>query len=262
MEKLRFLSGSGGFYKTVILLAAGVGIGLFFQQHSQIPTTSSTFEYNSASAQNALKPIVNSTTNTQDLNADSDNDGLSNTDELIFNSSPNDPDTDGDGYQDGQEIANGYSPTAKSPSDKILTIPSDNEIIITTESSATAIQNYFSQSQTPALLKDAMIYQQMIKDAQAGDNKKLNEIIKAMQDSQAMLKKISAPSEVKLIHKLSIGIMQPIIDSFINLRDIKSNPETLDNFYKEIQLLAPFSNYLKSKTDIIKIKYNLTNTND
>lgn len=46
----------------------------------------------------------------EDLNIDSDGDGLSLIDEFKYHTSPINPDTDGDGYNDGKEVKDGYSP--------------------------------------------------------------------------------------------------------------------------------------------------------
>lgn len=46
----------------------------------------------------------------QNINLDSDNDGLTDLEEMNFGTDPNNPDTDGDAYSDGEELKNGYSP--------------------------------------------------------------------------------------------------------------------------------------------------------
>lgn len=46
----------------------------------------------------------------QNINYDSDNDGLTDLEEKNFGTDLNNPDTDGDGYLDGEEVKNGYNP--------------------------------------------------------------------------------------------------------------------------------------------------------
>lgn len=49
--------------------------------------------------------------NEENLDIDSDNDGVLDNDEINkYKTDPNNPDTDGDGYNDGDEIKNGYNP--------------------------------------------------------------------------------------------------------------------------------------------------------
>lgn len=44
------------------------------------------------------------------LEIDSDNDGLTDEEEIFLGTDPNNPDSDGDGYSDGEEVKNGYDP--------------------------------------------------------------------------------------------------------------------------------------------------------
>jgi len=49
-------------------------------------------------------------TSNQNINLDSDNDGLADLEETNLGTDPNNPDTDNDGYSDGEEVKNGYNP--------------------------------------------------------------------------------------------------------------------------------------------------------
>jgi hypothetical protein len=55
----------------------------------------------------------------QDLNRDSDGDGLKDWEEKIYGTDPNNPDTDGDGTSDGDEIKSSRNPLKKGPDDGI-----------------------------------------------------------------------------------------------------------------------------------------------
>jgi len=46
----------------------------------------------------------------QNINLDSDNDGLTDLEETNLGTDPNNPNTDSDGYSDGEEVKNGYNP--------------------------------------------------------------------------------------------------------------------------------------------------------
>jgi len=48
----------------------------------------------------------------QNINLDSDNDGLADLEEANLGTDPNNPDTDDDGYSDGQEAKNGFNPNS------------------------------------------------------------------------------------------------------------------------------------------------------
>lgn len=62
----------------------------------------------------------------EDLNIDTDIDGLSDKDEMnTYFTDPNNSDTDGDGYKDGEEIKNKYSPREKNK--KLINIDSDKD---------------------------------------------------------------------------------------------------------------------------------------
>ncbi len=57
----------------------------------------------------------------QDLNRDSDHDGLKDWEEKIYGTAPNNPDTDGDGTTDGEEIKDGRNPLKAGPDDNLST---------------------------------------------------------------------------------------------------------------------------------------------
>lgn len=59
----------------------------------------------------------------QELEKDSDQDGLKDWEEIIYRTDAKNPDTDGDGTPDGQEIKEGRDPTKKGPNDKLLSVP-------------------------------------------------------------------------------------------------------------------------------------------
>lgn len=66
-------------------------------------------------------PIVALRDNTSrdNLNVDSDGDGLKDWEEQIYGTNPHNPDTDGDGTNDGDEIALGRDPLKKGPNDTL-----------------------------------------------------------------------------------------------------------------------------------------------
>lgn len=53
----------------------------------------------------------NSAANTQDIDKDTDGDGLTDVDEARYGTDLKNPDSDGDGYLDGAEVKSGYNPT-------------------------------------------------------------------------------------------------------------------------------------------------------
>ncbi len=53
---------------------------------------------------------LDKTADEEQLEMDSDNDGLTDEEEAQYGTDPDNPDTDGDGYLDGEEVRNGYDP--------------------------------------------------------------------------------------------------------------------------------------------------------
>ena len=62
-----------------------------------------------------------SSTSTQSVFLDSDQDGLSDEEEKNIGTDPNKADTDGDSYSDGTEVRSGYDPLKPAPGDKLST---------------------------------------------------------------------------------------------------------------------------------------------
>lgn len=62
----------------------------------------------------------NNSTTSNNIFADSDQDGLSDQEEKIYGTDPHNKDTDNDGYTDGVEVASGYDPLKPAPGDKII----------------------------------------------------------------------------------------------------------------------------------------------
>ncbi len=60
-----------------------------------------------------LKPIT-----AEEIDKDSDNDGLKDWEESLWGTNPNNPDTDGDGTPDGQEVKQGRNPLLASKNGK------------------------------------------------------------------------------------------------------------------------------------------------
>lgn len=62
----------------------------------------------------------------QELEKDSDNDGLKDWEEQIYKTDINNPDTDGDGTSDGAEIKQNRNPLVRGPNDKVFPIQTEN----------------------------------------------------------------------------------------------------------------------------------------
>lgn len=65
-------------------------------------------------------------TKTEEINRDSDNDGLKDWEEVLWKTNPQNPDTDNDGTKDGQEIKENRNPLAKGPDDQLSKVPGTN----------------------------------------------------------------------------------------------------------------------------------------
>jgi hypothetical protein len=62
----------------------------------------------------------NNSATSNNIFADSDQDGLSDQEEKIYGTDPHNKDTDNDGYTDGVEVSSGYDPLKPAPGDKII----------------------------------------------------------------------------------------------------------------------------------------------
>ncbi len=62
----------------------------------------------------------NSSSTSNNIFSDSDQDGLTDTEEKLYGTDPHKADTDGDGYTDGSEVAAGYDPLKPAPGDRFI----------------------------------------------------------------------------------------------------------------------------------------------
>ncbi len=86
-----------------------IGAGFWFSNHK---TTYSPFKNNPEQ-----QKIVAESLGLQQINKDSDNDGLKDWEEALWKTDPNNPDTDKDGALDGQEIIESRNPLVTGPED-------------------------------------------------------------------------------------------------------------------------------------------------
>jgi hypothetical protein len=203
---------------------------------------------------------------------DSDNDGLTDQDERLYNTDPYNEDTDNDGYLDGQEVASGYDPLKPSPGDKIedveeyinnlkprplVVMPEDSEINISQESGKEAIEKYFEQAKTPAVLKDPTIYQEAFSNAAQGNMSTIDLIITELENKYEQLKKMSVPQEAVYVHKLTLALMPPLIKLFEDLKNLRTDPIKTLAAVKASAELAPYTQSLNNEINSLAKKYNI-----
>jgi len=97
----------------ILILLIGIFIGGFLVLKSK------TGKANIAQSLTELFGTNSQSSQTNEKNKDSDNDGLTDWQEEIYKTDPNNPDTDGDGYLDGEEVLSGYDPLKPGPDDKL-----------------------------------------------------------------------------------------------------------------------------------------------
>jgi len=97
----------------ILILIIGIFIGGFLVLKSK------TGKANIAQSLTELFGTNSQSSQTNEKNKDSDNDGLTDWQEEIYKTDPNNPDTDGDGYLDGEEVLSGYDPLKPGPDDKL-----------------------------------------------------------------------------------------------------------------------------------------------
>lgn len=86
-----------------------IGAGFWFSNHK---TTYSPFKNNPE-----RQKIVAESLGLEQINKDSDNDGLKDWEEALWKTDPNNPDTDEDGALDGQEVIENHNPLIPGPED-------------------------------------------------------------------------------------------------------------------------------------------------
>ncbi len=105
--------------KIIVLLVAAVLLvgGTFFFKYFSWQIHLNPFQ---SKTQDATASLENSKKIAQnEINKDSDKDGLKDWEEKLWKTNPNDPDTDKDGTPDGQEVQEGRDPTAAGPNDAL-----------------------------------------------------------------------------------------------------------------------------------------------
>lgn len=239
----------------VLILGLGVFIGIWLIQKKELSFSIEPKTNKEKEISQEKGSLANQISLTKDK--DSDKDGLADWEETIYKTDPYNPDTDNDGYSDGEEVAAGYSPTSPSPNDKILSIPKDSEINLSSQSGQGAVEKYLLSVQTPPLLKNTQLYQEAIKEAMEGKTQKLEILISEVQKSYQALKKIEAPKETLEIHKLTLGLMPKIIEIFEGIKEIQENPSQLLASLQQANSLAPYINSLDQKIKNLAEKYQI-----
>jgi hypothetical protein len=203
---------------------------------------------------------------------DSDADGLTDQEEEIYGTDPDNPDTDSDGYLDGEEISAGYDPTKPAPGDKItdlkeylknikpslnIQLPDETELNISLETGKEAVEKYFQEAQTPALLKDSNLYRQAFLEARLGQTEKLDKIIEELNKSYQHLQNMTVPVEALQVHKLTLALMPPLIKLFEDLKLIKDDPLRALTSIKSSQALIPYNLALQKQINDLAKKYDI-----
>ncbi len=104
----------------------------------------------------------------QNVQKDSDNDGLADWEEALWKTDPNNPDTDGDGTKDGEEVKEGRDPTKPGPDDKL-------EVAFPGKNVASSSSNSGQTSLTGSISKDLLSRYLMAKRSSGG---KIDELTK------------------------------------------------------------------------------------
>ncbi|MFY9462505.1 MAG: hypothetical protein WAP51_04885 [Candidatus Sungiibacteriota bacterium] len=160
----------------------------------------------------------------QDLNRDSDQDGLKDWEEKIYGTDPNNPDTDGDGAPDGEEIKGGRNPLKPGPDDK-LSIPLPS---VENENKTQEIANeLISKSLT-----------QIIARAAAGQS--LNKVLSNTTELNAYINSLVAEKDLDKVKR-------PESNEFVTSPD--NSPEAVKKYFNAVAQIY-LSNFEDIESDV------------